>query len=184
MTEFFYTWPAVYVGYFFPRWMMPVFIAMTGAGYASPRRHGPVRQRADPLAADRGGGPGLTVAAHVIRRRWTGWCAASRRRPDRQADRDAQPARVRRAAGARARPCQPHREAALLIGDIDRFKTLNDRFGHAAGDAALAAIGRVLMSECRAIDTPARIGGEEFGVVLPGTDRAPRSPPPTACVRP
>ena len=60
--------------------------------------------------------------------------------------------------------------AALLMLDIDHFKTVNDTFGHAAGDQALktvsAACGRALQPQ----DTLARLGGEEFVVLLPSTD--------------
>ncbi len=60
---------------------------------------------------------------------------------------------------------------ALLMIDVDRFKTLNDRFGHPVGDAFLASIGRVIRDTVRrAGDLPARYGGEEFAVVLPGTN--------------
>ena len=50
--------------------------------------------------------------------------------------------------------------------DLDRFKSINDNFGHAAGDDVLAEFARVLEAECRATDVPARIGGEEFAVLL------------------
>src|SRR6266508_2711695 len=53
------------------------------------------------------------------------------------------------------------RPFALLMIDLDRFKALNDRHGHAAGDAALAAIAAVLRQELRTVDLPARLGGEE-----------------------
>jgi diguanylate cyclase (GGDEF)-like protein len=59
---------------------------------------------------------------------------------------------------------------ALVAIDIDHFKKLNDTYGHAAGDAVLAAVGKALPLKCREGDVPARYGGEEFTLVLPGTD--------------
>ena len=58
----------------------------------------------------------------------------------------------------------------LLMIDVDRFKPLNDRYGHPVGDAFLARVGRVIRDNVRrAGDMAARYGGEEFAVVLPGT---------------
>jgi two-component system, cell cycle response regulator len=55
---------------------------------------------------------------------------------------------------------------ALVLLDLDNFKAINDTHGHPAGDAVLVAAARVLASEVRSIDRVARIGGEEFAVVL------------------
>ena len=60
----------------------------------------------------------------------------------------------------------------LLLADVDDFKAINDRWGHAAGDAALVVVAEVLSDCTRGGDTPARIGGDEFAVLLPDTDRA------------
>jgi diguanylate cyclase (GGDEF)-like protein len=60
----------------------------------------------------------------------------------------------------------------LLFLDLDYFKTINDRFGHAAGDAALVEIGWRLRHGMREGDIVARYGGEEFVVLLPGTTAA------------
>ncbi len=59
---------------------------------------------------------------------------------------------------------------ALLLLDIDRFKSINDEFGHAAGDEILQALARVLRKSARKLETPARLGGEEFALVLEGCD--------------
>lgn len=60
---------------------------------------------------------------------------------------------------------------SLLMVDVDCFKTINDVYGHPAGDGVLEQIG-VIMKECfRTIDLPARYGGEEFAVILPDTAR-------------
>jgi diguanylate cyclase (GGDEF)-like protein len=59
---------------------------------------------------------------------------------------------------------------AVLMLDLDRFKSINDRFGHASGDALLTAIGRTTQTTLRASDIRCRWGGEEFLIVLPDTD--------------
>jgi diguanylate cyclase (GGDEF)-like protein len=58
---------------------------------------------------------------------------------------------------------------ALLMLDIDHFKSINDRFGHPVGDLALQHVARILRSSVREIDHLARIGGEEFLVLMPAT---------------
>ncbi len=60
---------------------------------------------------------------------------------------------------------------SVIIGDIDHFKVLNDRFGHAAGDRALEQLSLILRTAKRRIDSAARIGGEEFAVILPDSDQ-------------
>lgn len=64
----------------------------------------------------------------------------------------------------------PDRGAVLLL-DIDHFKTVNDQLGHAAGDDCLRRIGHIIKSTIRSGDTPGRIGGEEFLIVMPGASR-------------
>jgi diguanylate cyclase (GGDEF)-like protein/PAS domain S-box-containing protein len=61
---------------------------------------------------------------------------------------------------------------SILVVDIDLFKTFNDAHGHAAGDAALALVGSVLQKSSRSFDSVARIGGDEFSVILPTTTSA------------
>ena len=60
---------------------------------------------------------------------------------------------------------------ALILFDLDRFKTINDTFGHGRGDDVLAAVGDVAAHTLRAADFVGRLGGEEFAVMLPGADR-------------
>ncbi len=57
---------------------------------------------------------------------------------------------------------------AILVCDIDDFKTINDSLGHPAGDQVLARVSEVLSSETRTVDAVARLGGDEFAVLLPG----------------
>jgi diguanylate cyclase (GGDEF)-like protein len=57
--------------------------------------------------------------------------------------------------------------ALLLVADIDHFKKVNDSHGHAAGDLVLKAVAAALQDSVRPMDTVARVGGEEFAIVLP-----------------
>ncbi len=61
------------------------------------------------------------------------------------------------------------RSLALIALDVDRFKAVNDRFGHAAGDAALRDVAEALRSVVRPSDVCGRMGGDEFMLALPGT---------------
>lgn len=64
------------------------------------------------------------------------------------------------------------REFTILLLDLDGLKHINDRFGHLVGNRALARLAQILADCCRAVDTAARQGGDEFAVVLPETDSA------------
>jgi diguanylate cyclase (GGDEF)-like protein len=83
---------------------------------------------------------------------------ANRRRFERQLEREV------------GRTLRYNRHFCLLLLDIDHFKNVNDSHGHDAGDEALRLLAKTLQAETRGIDLAARIGGEEFAVILPETD--------------
>ena len=64
------------------------------------------------------------------------------------------------------------RQAAVVVLDLDDFKTINDRYGHAVGDAVLRRVADVLGGRLRATDSAGRLGGDEFAVILDGADVA------------
>ncbi|HEX9885190.1 MAG TPA: GGDEF domain-containing protein [Longimicrobiales bacterium] len=60
-------------------------------------------------------------------------------------------------------------EFSLILADLDKFKSINDGFGHDVGDGVLAWVGRILLEHTRAADAPFRVGGEEFAILCPST---------------
>jgi diguanylate cyclase (GGDEF)-like protein/PAS domain S-box-containing protein len=64
------------------------------------------------------------------------------------------------------------RSFAVLLLDLDKLKKINDAHGHLVGSRALCRVANILRIHCRAIDTPARYGGDEFVLVLPETESA------------
>jgi diguanylate cyclase (GGDEF)-like protein len=61
---------------------------------------------------------------------------------------------------------------SVVLGDLDHFKLVNDRFGHHTGDEVLRQFAELVRQHLREVDVPGRIGGEEFAIVLPETDAA------------
>jgi two-component system, cell cycle response regulator len=75
-----------------------------------------------------------------------------------------------RLAESCARIARDKRPVAVAVIDLDRFKSVNDRFGHPIGDRVLKAAACAIASVCRRDETAARVGGEEFAVILPHSD--------------
>jgi len=65
-----------------------------------------------------------------------------------------------------------HRPLSMLMVDIDHFKSVNDRYGHAVGDEAIKFVALACKQDLRGSDMVGRIGGEEFALLLPETDQA------------
>ncbi len=86
--------------------------------------------------------------------------------PNRRTFVEAAEARIRRMARD-PMPC------TVVYLDVDGFKRVNDRHGHAVGDAVLRAVAQTLATQVRACDTVARIGGDEFAVLLDGAEAEP-----------
>lgn len=92
---------------------------------------------------------------------------------------------LRRLGEMSAQAVATGQEFVVLLADLDRFKTVNDGFGHAAGDTVLAEVARRLTAQMRPGDLLARIGGEEFLVALPAAtlqDGAARARNLCACI--
>ena len=65
-----------------------------------------------------------------------------------------------------------HTPLSVVLGDLDHFKVVNDRFGHQTGDEVLRQFADLVREHLRDVDVPGRIGGEEFAILLPETDAA------------
>ena len=63
-----------------------------------------------------------------------------------------------------------YRPLSVLMIDVDHFKSVNDRYGHAIGDQALISVANACLEGKRASDIVGRLGGEEFAMLLPETD--------------
>ncbi len=173
LNEFFYVWPALYAGYFYKRGPAVVVVLAIALSYVvvSAFMEVPIDTFLIRALITVSVVAGTAIAAHFLRSYIDALVARldrlartdsltgllNRRSFDEQLGRELE--RIKRAP-------QP---LSLAIGDIDDFKTLNDVFGHAAGDEVLASIGAGLASVVRRTDTLARIGGEEFAVVMPNT---------------
>ncbi len=168
-----YVWVTLFVFYVFTRGAALVYLALMAAGYALALvLEDPAENPLDGWIATVGGllGTGLFVAlvrdrlGEVIRRLRD---AAHRdslteilNRRGFQGVFDTELERARRGD-------QP---LSLIVGDLDRFKRVNDAFGHAAGDDVLRRVAHAIDTSKRGFDSAARVGGEEFAVLAPDCD--------------
>jgi diguanylate cyclase (GGDEF)-like protein len=171
--EMFYLWVALFAAYYFGRAMTALQIGLIAVAYAltlvaiDPGPVGPSRWVST---------TGLIVGAAVVVRLLSECIgvlldelrAAARTDhltglPNRRAFEDAIEQEL-------ARTARGGEGFVVLIGDLDAFKSVNDRFGHQAGDRVLVDAGRTLEREARRGDLVARLGGDEFALLLPRTD--------------
>ena len=173
MNEFFYVWPAVYAGYFYSRWIIAgVITGIIGAYCALLVLTGVTADVFSFRLLVTISVVACTAAtAHVLRLQVNTLVA----RFEQLATTDALTSLLNRRGfddrfhSELSRSQRNAEPLALVLGDVDRFKALNDRFGQPYGDEVLADIGRLLLESSRGLDVVARIGGEEFALLLPST---------------
>jgi diguanylate cyclase (GGDEF)-like protein len=169
-----YMWPAVWMAFFFGTWGTALIVAWVGAVHGAvllslPHGQATVDRWVDVVAA-------VLVVAAVVRT-----LAA---RNERLVDRLEDEARVdpltgllnRRGLDERmdaeiARAARESTPLGAVVLDLDHFKRINDAHGHELGDRVLVWLGALLKVQARGVDVTARIGGEEFVVVLPRADQ-------------
>jgi Diguanylate cyclase, GGDEF domain len=171
--EIYYAWVVLYVAYFMGRRATALHAALACAVYAVTL----AGMQVGPVAVSRwitvtGMIAGAAVVVRVLRERADGLLSAlreaaltdhltglyNRRAFEAAAGREL--ARVRRGSAT----------VSLVMMDVDRFKEVNDRFGHASGDELLTMVAQVLREQVRAVDVVARLGGDEFAALLPDAD--------------
>ena len=168
-----YLWPTVYAFWFFPKRAALVHTALIGALFA-----------AELLDQDPGYTPGAEWAATIGTLVVIGMLAAVGR--DRLSDvihnlsdaarRDPLTGLLNRRGFEEIfdteleRARRTEQALSVIVVDLDRFKRVNDEYGHAAGDEVLRAVGEALDEGKRSWDAAARVGGEEFAILAPDTD--------------
>ena len=170
--EMYYLWVTLYAAYYLSRWGTALHLALMASAYTAtlvaidPGPIGPSR-----WLTTVGLATGSAIVVRLLSERVDRLVAELRH----AAATDPLTGLLnRRAVGERlghelARARRTGEAFATLLIDADHFKQINDREGHAAGDAALVALAEFLTSELREIDTVARLGGDEFAVILPAT---------------
>ncbi|HEY7076030.1 MAG TPA: GGDEF domain-containing protein [Solirubrobacteraceae bacterium] len=171
--EIYYAWVVLFVAYFMGRRATAVHGALACAAYAGTL----AAMHIGPIAVSRwititGMITGASIVVRLLRARADGLLASLR---DAALTDHLTGLCNRRAfeAAAGRELARSHRgggPVSLVMMDIDAFKAVNDRLGHAAGDDLLVDVARVLCEQVRAVDVAARLGGDEFAVLLPGTD--------------
>ena len=169
----FYIWNSLYVFYFFSRFAATLHVAFIAASYALvlvliPPAFPPVANWV--LTVGTVAVAGVFVYQLKARLQAMVWKLADAARTDPltgllnrrgfQERFDQEMDRARRSG----------RPLGVLVGDLDDFKSVNDRLGHAGGDEVLMQLGELLTSSKRQIDTVARMGGEEFAILVPESD--------------
>jgi diguanylate cyclase (GGDEF)-like protein len=177
LNEFFYVWPALYAGYFYRRrYVVLVLVAITASYLWVSHQLGlPTSTSAPRVLITLAIVVGSALVAHVLRIYVDALATrlGAMARTDELTvllNRRGFDERLNRLLSADRRA--DGRPVALLLGDVDHFKQLNDRYGHSAGDAVLSSVGRTLRDAAREGDVVARIGGEEFAILTTATTPA------------